>query len=126
MGANLARNLARHGHVVAVHNRTAARTAELVAAHGSEGTFVPADTVLDLAASQGAWRSVVAYVTTSGVPVPGFASALAYYDTVRAERLPASLVQGLRDFFGAHTSARVDREGTFHTEWSGDRSERAL
>jgi 6-phosphogluconate dehydrogenase len=80
----------------------------------------------DLAASQDAWRSVVAYATSSGVPVPGFASALAYYDTVRAERLPASLVQGLRDFFGAHTYARVDREGTFHTEWSGDRSERAL
>jgi 6-phosphogluconate dehydrogenase len=80
----------------------------------------------DLAACQDAWRSVVAYATTSGVPVPGFSSALAYYDTVRAERLPASLVQGLRDFFGAHTYARVDREGTFHTEWSGDRSERAL
>ncbi len=61
--------------------------------------------------------------TTAGVPVPGFSSALAYYDTVRAERLPAALVQGLRDNFGAHTYRRVDREGTFHTLWSADRSE---
>ena len=50
-------------------------------------------------------------------------SALAYYDTVRAERLPAALVQGLRDNFGAHTYRRIDREGTFHTLWSGDRTE---
>jgi 6-phosphogluconate dehydrogenase len=71
-------------------------------------------------------EDVLDYADRSGVPVPGFATALAYYDTVRAERLPASLVQGLRDFFGAHTCARVDREGTFHTEWSGDRAERAL
>ena len=63
----------------------------------------------------------------AGVPVPGFSSALAYYDTVRAERLPAALVQGLRDNFGAHTYRRVDREGTFHTLWSAtgpSRSER--
>jgi 6-phosphogluconate dehydrogenase len=52
------------------------------------------------------------------VPVPGFSSALAYYDTVRAERLPAALVQGLRDNFGAHTYGRVDQPGTFHTQWS--------
>ena len=56
-------------------------------------------------------------------PVPGFSSALAYYDTVRVERLPAALVQGLRDNFGAHTYGRVDRDGAFHTLWSGDRSE---
>jgi 6-phosphogluconate dehydrogenase len=76
-----------------------------------------------LADRQEAWRRVVAAATTVGVPVPGFSSALAYYDTVRAERLPASLVQGLRDNFGAHTYGRVDREGAFHTLWSGDRSE---
>jgi 6-phosphogluconate dehydrogenase len=72
---------------------------------------------------QGAWRRVVGAATTAGVPVPGFSSALAYYDTVRAERLPAALVQGLRDNFGAHTYQRTDRDGTFHTLWSGDRTE---
>jgi 6-phosphogluconate dehydrogenase len=76
-----------------------------------------------LADRQDAWRRVVALGTTSGVPVPGFSSALGYYDTVRAQRLPAALVQGLRDNFGAHTYGRVDRDGAFHTLWSGDRSE---
>ncbi|NLG21168.1 MAG: NADP-dependent phosphogluconate dehydrogenase [Actinomycetales bacterium] len=77
----------------------------------------------ELGNSQDAWRHVVAVATTAGVPVPGFSAALAYYDTVRSERLPASLVQGLRDFFGAHTYQRIDKPGTFHTLWSGDRSE---
>jgi 6-phosphogluconate dehydrogenase len=54
--------------------------------------------------------------------VPGSGAALAYDHPVHAERLPAALVQGLRDCFVAHTHGRVDREGTFHTEWSGDRS----
>jgi 6-phosphogluconate dehydrogenase len=76
-----------------------------------------------LADRQDSWRRVVGVATAAGVPVPGFASALAYYDTVRAERLPAALVQGLRDNFGAHTYERVDREGSFHTLWSADRSE---
>ena len=57
------------------------------------------------------------------MPVPVFSSALAYYDGLRADRLPAALVQGQRDFFGAHTYLRVDREGSFHTLWSGDRTE---
>jgi 6-phosphogluconate dehydrogenase len=76
-----------------------------------------------LADRQDAWRRVVALGATSGVPVPGFSSALAYYDTMRAERLPAALVQGLRDNFGAHTYGRIDRAGAFHTLWSGDRTE---
>jgi 6-phosphogluconate dehydrogenase len=76
-----------------------------------------------LADAQDGWRRVVGQAAALGVPVPGFASALAYYDTVRRERLPAALVQGLRDLFGAHTYARTDRPGTFHTQWSGDRSE---
>ena len=59
----------------------------------------------------------------SGIPVPGFSAALAYYDALRAERLPAALVQGLRDFFGAHTYRRTDAEGSFHTLWADDRSE---
>ncbi|AJI78955.1 NADP-dependent phosphogluconate dehydrogenase [Corynebacterium singulare] len=68
------------------------------------------------------WRRVVVAATQLGLPAPVFASSLAYYDSLRAERLPAALIQGQRDFFGAHTFKRVDREGTFHIEWSGDRS----
>ncbi|MFM2019656.1 MAG: hypothetical protein RL718_237 [Actinomycetota bacterium] len=69
------------------------------------------------------WREVVANAALSGVPIPAFASSLSYYDGLRAERLPAALVQGQRDFFGAHTYKRVDMPGIFHTLWSGDRSE---
>ncbi len=74
--------------------------------------------------AQEAWRRVVATAVTIGVPTPGFSSALAYYDGLRRDRLPAALLQGLRDFFGAHTYQRVDREGSFHTDWSADRAER--
>jgi 6-phosphogluconate dehydrogenase len=77
----------------------------------------------DLADAQEAWRNVVATAVRLGIPVPGFSAALAYYDALRAERLPAALVQGLRDFFGAHTYRRTDRDGTFHTLWAEDRSE---
>ena len=69
------------------------------------------------------WRRVVADAALAGVPSPAFSSSLAYYDAVRAERLPAALIQGLRDLFGAHTYRRTDKEGTFHTEWSGDETE---
>ncbi|WP_168700622.1 NADP-dependent phosphogluconate dehydrogenase [Gordonia paraffinivorans] len=69
------------------------------------------------------WRRVVSTATLLGIPAPAFASSLSYYDALRAERLPAALTQGLRDYFGAHTYQRVDKEGTFHTLWSGDRSE---
>ncbi len=70
-----------------------------------------------------AWREVVAKASLAGIPVPAFASSLSYYDALRAPRLPAALVQGQRDFFGAHTYKRVDMPGVFHTLWSGDRSE---
>jgi 6-phosphogluconate dehydrogenase len=73
--------------------------------------------------AQDAWRRVVATAAQIGVPAPGFSTALAYYDSIRRERSPAALVQGLRDLFGAHTYRRVDRTGTFHTLWSGDRTE---
>ncbi|MBP1325230.1 6-phosphogluconate dehydrogenase [Leucobacter exalbidus] len=76
-----------------------------------------------LANSQSAWRRVVIAATQAGIPSPAFSSSLAYYDGLRADRLPAALVQGQRDFFGAHTYRRVDREGSFHTLWSGDRTE---
>ncbi|MGP3959643.1 NADP-dependent phosphogluconate dehydrogenase [Nonomuraea sp. 3N208] len=74
--------------------------------------------------AQEAWRRVVTTAVQIGVPTPGFSSALAYYDGLRRDRLPAALVQGLRDYFGAHTYHRVDKEGAFHTDWSGDRAER--
>lgn len=76
-----------------------------------------------MAKAQTAWRNVVADAATAGIPTPAFSSSLAYYDGLRADRLPAALVQGQRDFFGAHTYKRVDMDGTFHTLWSGDRSE---
>ncbi len=71
------------------------------------------------------WRRVVVKATELGIPIPGFASALSYYDALRTERLPAALTQGLRDFFGAHTYGRTDADpaARFHTLWSGDRSE---
>ncbi|MGW0880213.1 NADP-dependent phosphogluconate dehydrogenase [Streptomyces sp. NPDC002671] len=77
----------------------------------------------EIAAAQDDWREVLVAATRQGVPAPGFAAALAYYDALRAERLPAALTQGQRDFFGAHTYRRVDREGSFHTLWGGDRTE---
>jgi 6-phosphogluconate dehydrogenase len=69
------------------------------------------------------WRRLVAEAAAAGVPVPAFSSCLAYYDGLRRDRLPAALIQGLRDYFGAHTYRRVDRDGVFHTLWAGDRSE---
>ncbi|WP_348762266.1 NADP-dependent phosphogluconate dehydrogenase [uncultured Salinisphaera sp.] len=67
---------------------------------------------------QDALREVVATAVKAGVPVPGFASAIAYYDGYRSARLPANLLQAQRDFFGAHTFERTDREGTFHAQWN--------
>ncbi|OEU94502.1 6-phosphogluconate dehydrogenase [Streptomyces abyssalis] len=77
----------------------------------------------EIGEAQGDWRSVVATAAGHGIPVPGFSAALASYDALRSPRLPASLTQGQRDFFGAHTYRRTDRPGTFHTLWGGDRSE---
>jgi 6-phosphogluconate dehydrogenase len=79
----------------------------------------------DLTGAQDDWRNVVATAVRLGIPVPGFSAALAYYDALRAERLPAALIQGLRDYFGAHTYRRTDREGVFHTLWAQDRAEEA-
>ncbi|CAH0345648.1 NADP-dependent phosphogluconate dehydrogenase [Bacillus sp. CECT 9360] len=66
---------------------------------------------------QGALREVVSTAVMNGIPVPSFAAALSYYDSYRTETLPANLIQAQRDYFGAHTYQRVDKEGTFHTEW---------
>jgi 6-phosphogluconate dehydrogenase len=82
------------------------------------------DFAREVAQAQHAWREVIATAAGNGIPVPGFSAALAYYDALRAERLPAALIQGLRDFFGAHTYRRTDTEGSFHTLWAEqDRSE---
>jgi 6-phosphogluconate dehydrogenase len=69
------------------------------------------------------WRRVVSTATAYGIPVPAFGSSLSYFDALRRDRLPASLIQALRDNFGAHTYQRVDKDGTFHTLWGGDKSE---
>jgi 6-phosphogluconate dehydrogenase len=63
------------------------------------------------------WRRVVATAAELGVAVPAFGSALAYYDSYRTAVLPANLLQAQRDFFGAHTYRRIDRDGVFHTAW---------
>jgi len=66
---------------------------------------------------QGALRKVVALAAESGIPALAFSSALAYFDAYRSARLPANLTQAQRDYFGAHTYRRVDKEGSFHTQW---------
>ncbi|WP_028659948.1 NADP-dependent phosphogluconate dehydrogenase [Nocardioides insulae] len=76
-----------------------------------------------VAHGEAAWRRIVALAAASGVPAPGFSSALSYFDSLASERLPAALIQGQRDFFGAHTYRRTDKEGTFHTRWAQDRRE---
>jgi 6-phosphogluconate dehydrogenase len=76
-----------------------------------------------LAAAQPAWRRVVKTATDHGVPIPAFASSLAYYDGYRRARGPANLIQGLRDYFGSHTYHRVDRSGAYHTRWAQDGAE---
>ncbi len=63
------------------------------------------------------WRWILQWAIGSGIPVPALGSALAYYDSLRSERLPANLIQAQRDYFGAHTYRRFDQEGIFHTDW---------
>jgi 6-phosphogluconate dehydrogenase len=70
-----------------------------------------------IANAQAGWRAVVSAASLLGIPVPAFSAALNYYDGYRLERLPANLLQAQRDYFGAHTYQRVDRDGTFHSEW---------
>ena len=66
---------------------------------------------------QEAWRSVIATAVVNGVAVPAFSSALSYFDSYRTATLPANLLQAQRDYFGAHTYQRVDKDGTFHYQW---------
>jgi 6-phosphogluconate dehydrogenase len=72
----------------------------------------------ELAARQDSWRRIVAQAAAAGMPLLATASSLAYYDMIRRARLPANLTQAQRDYFGAHTYERLDRPGTFHTEWT--------
>ncbi|RPE42296.1 6-phosphogluconate dehydrogenase [Streptomyces sp. Ag109_O5-1] len=72
----------------------------------------------EIADAQVPWRETVASAARRGIPVPAFSAALAHYDTLRADRLPAALLQGQRDYFGAHTYGRTDRTGAFHTHWA--------
>lgn len=77
----------------------------------------------ELAGLIDSWRRVVTLATQIGQPIPVFASSLSYYDSLRIDRLPAALIQGQRDYFGAHTYQHVDKPGTYHTLWSGNRTE---
>ena len=77
----------------------------------------------ELAGLIDSWRRVVTLATQIGQPIPVFASSLSYYDSLRIDRLPAALIQGQRDYFGAHAYQRVDKPGTYHTLWSGNRTE---
>jgi 6-phosphogluconate dehydrogenase len=67
--------------------------------------------------AQAAWRHVVTAAFELGIAAPAFSTALTYYDGYRAARLPANLLQAQRDYFGAHTYERVDKPGTFHSDW---------
>ena len=73
-----------------------------------------------------AWRRVVALAVEHGVAIPAFSSSLSYFDGLRRSRGPANLLQGLRDYFGAHTYRRLDAEGSFHTRWGQDGAEVAI
>jgi len=73
--------------------------------------------------NQDGWRLVVSTAARVGLPVPALSAALNYYDGYRSERLPHNLLQAQRDYFGAHTYERVDREGNFHSDWIGLRRE---
>lgn len=75
---------------------------------------------------QQAVRDIVGVSVQAGVPVPAFSSAIAYYDSYRSERLPANIIQAQRDYFGAHTYERTDKEGTFHFDWYGKDGEERL
>jgi 6-phosphogluconate dehydrogenase len=66
---------------------------------------------------QGALRRVVGMAVEHGIPVAAFSSAMTYFDAYRSGRMPANLTQAQRDYFGAHTYRRFDKEGSFHTEW---------
>ncbi len=79
--------------------------------------LMDADFAAPLAEAQASWRAVVADARGAAIPVPAMCASLDYYDSYRAARLPANLIQAQRDYFGAHTYRRTDRDGVFHTRW---------
>jgi 6-phosphogluconate dehydrogenase len=80
--------------------------------------LVDSEFAREMADRQAGWRRAVGVAVSHGLPMPTMMASLSYYDAYRRERLPASLTQAQRDFFGAHTYQRLDREGTFHTNWN--------
>jgi len=72
----------------------------------------------ELGDRQDGWRSTVSQAVAAGIPVMAMSTALGYYDAIRRERLPANLTQAQRDYFGSHTYERIDKPGSFHTEWT--------
>jgi 6-phosphogluconate dehydrogenase len=94
------------------------------------GSGTPVDNLLftdyfadALRAAEPNWRRTIALAVAEGIAVPAFSSALAYFDGLTRARGPANLLQGLRDYFGAHTYARLDKPGRFHTRWGQDGEE---
>ncbi|MEO1591234.1 MAG: NADP-dependent phosphogluconate dehydrogenase [Cyanobacteria bacterium J06632_22] len=80
-------------------------------------------TILD---RQNAWREVISLAAQQGIPVPAFSASLDYFDSYRRARLPQNLTQAQRDYFGAHTFERVDKEGVFHADWTETESASAV
>lgn len=76
-----------------------------------------------LRGATGELKQMICHAALAGIPVPGLAASLAYYESYRSARLPANLIQAQRDYFGAHTYERIDRPGSFHTDWK--RSEKS-
>jgi 6-phosphogluconate dehydrogenase len=100
------------------------RMKEAYAAGAGDANLLVAPYFRDgIARCEASWRDVAALAVRHGVAIPAFASSLAYYDGFRRARGPANLIQGLRDYFGAHTYRRTDKPGSFHTRWAQDGEE---
>ena len=80
--------------------------------------IVDSEFAREMVQREAAWRRVVGLAISAGISTPGMCASLAYFDTYRRARLPANLVQSQRELFGAHTYERIDRSGSFHTEWT--------
>ncbi|KZV31520.1 6-phosphogluconate dehydrogenase, decarboxylating 2, chloroplastic [Dorcoceras hygrometricum] len=85
---------------------------------GLPNLLVDPEFAREMVQRQAAWRRVVGLAIQKGISVPGMSASLQYFDTYRRSSLPANLVQAQRDYFGAHTYERIDRPGSYHTEWS--------
>jgi 6-phosphogluconate dehydrogenase len=71
----------------------------------------------NVSARQEGARATIKYAIDNGIPFGAYMNALAYFDSYRSERMPTNIIQAQRDYFGAHTYERIDREGSFHTQW---------